>query len=98
MPMTKESQATSNKLFLPLDGLWKGKEKLTPLGYVDEGACSQFLSTLGTGEDAALVSHDETVEVVLQKLEVTIKERDEVQEQLDSLQGTLGMGGYKTTF
>jgi hypothetical protein len=33
--------------------------------------------------------------VVLQKLEVAMKEKDEAREQLGSLQGTLGMGQYK---
>jgi hypothetical protein len=36
-----------------------------------------------------------TLELVLQKLEVTIKERNEARMQLDSLQRTLGMGQYK---
>jgi hypothetical protein len=42
-PMTQESLATSNKLYLSLDALWKGKEKLTSLG---EGSKGPYLSNL----------------------------------------------------
>jgi hypothetical protein len=35
--MTQESLATSDKLSLPLDALWKGKEKLTSLGEGSKG-------------------------------------------------------------
>jgi hypothetical protein len=37
----------------------------------------------------------ETLEIVSQKLDVAIEERDEARMQLDSLQGTLHMGQYK---
>jgi hypothetical protein len=62
MPMTEESMATLDKLSLPLDALWKGKEKLTSLGegskrpYVcnlDKAACSKPHSDLGTTKDTA---------------------------------------------
>jgi hypothetical protein len=62
--MTQESLATLDKLSLPLDALWKGKEKLTSLGkgskgpYVrnlDEVACSEPQSNPGTVEDAAVL-------------------------------------------
>jgi hypothetical protein len=104
MPMTEESLATSNKLSLPLDGMWKRKNKVTPLdegshgpyvGYIDEGACSQFQSKPKTEKDIAPLLEGETLEVVLQKWEVAIKVGDEARMQLDSLQGTLGMGQHK---
>jgi chromosome segregation ATPase len=64
MPMIQESLATLDKLSLPLDALWKGKEKLTSLDegskgpYVsnlDEAACNEPQSNPGTAEDAAIL-------------------------------------------
>jgi hypothetical protein len=62
---------------------------------VDEATCSQFQYKPRTGKDAAPLVQGETLEVILQKLGVTIKERDEVRMQLDSLQRTLGLEQYK---
>jgi hypothetical protein len=56
--------ATSDKLSLPLDALWKGKEKLTSLGEgskgpnasnLDEAACSEPQSNPTTEEDAVVL-------------------------------------------
>jgi hypothetical protein len=53
IPMTKESLATSDKLSLPYDGIWKRKNTVIHLdegsygpyvGNMDEVACSQFQS------------------------------------------------------
>ena len=64
--MTKESLATLDKLFLPLDALWKGKEKLTSLdegskglntSSLDEIAYSEPQSNLATIENAAILEH-----------------------------------------
>jgi hypothetical protein len=43
MLMTQESLETSDKLSLPLDALWKRKEKLTSLG---EGSKDPYVSNL----------------------------------------------------
>jgi hypothetical protein len=62
--MTQESLATSDKLSLPPDALWKGKEKLTSLGEgsngpntrnLGEAACGEPQSNSATVEDAAVV-------------------------------------------
>jgi hypothetical protein len=62
--MTQESLATSDKLSLPLDALWKGKEKLTSLdeglkgpnaSNLDEAACSEPQSNPAIVEDAAML-------------------------------------------
>jgi hypothetical protein len=56
--------ATLDKFSLPQDGMWKRKNKVTPLGegaygpYVgnmDEATCSQFQSKPRTGEDTAML-------------------------------------------
>jgi hypothetical protein len=74
--MTQESLATLDKLSLPLDALWKGKEKLTSLGegsegpYVsnlDEAAYSKLQSNPGTAEVAAVLEQGATLETVVQK-------------------------------
>jgi hypothetical protein len=55
-----ESLLTLDKLFLPKDGMWKGKNKVTHLseeshgpyiGNMDETTCIQFQSKLRIGED-----------------------------------------------
>jgi hypothetical protein len=103
MLMTQESLVTSDKLSLPLDALWKGKEKLTSLGegskgpYVsnlDEAACSEIQSNPRTTEDAAMLEQGGTSESVVQKLGVANKERDEARMELEALQRTLCMGQY----
>jgi hypothetical protein len=62
--MTQESLATSDKLSVPLDALWKGKEKLTSLGEgsnslntrnLGEVACGEPQSNPATVEDTAMV-------------------------------------------
>jgi hypothetical protein len=92
--MTQESLATSDKLFLPLDALWKGKEKLTSLGEgskgpnasnLGEAVCSEPQSNLATIEDAAVLEHGATLESVVQKLEVANKERDKALADLEAL-------------
>lgn len=87
MPVIEESLATSNKLSLLQNGMWKGKNKVLQLaegahgpyvGNVDKVVCSQFQSKPQIREDAAALVHGETLEVVLQKLGVAINERDVV--------------------
>ena len=62
--MTQESLATSDKLSLSLDALWKGKDKLTSLGEGSKGpnlgnlgetACSEPQSKLATIEDVVVL-------------------------------------------
>jgi hypothetical protein len=92
--MTQESLATSDKLSLPLDALWKGKEKLTSLGEgsngpntrnLGEAACGEPQSNPATVEDAAVVEQGATLESVVQKLEVANKERDKALADLEAL-------------
>jgi hypothetical protein len=99
--MSQESLAILDKLFLPLDALWKGKEKLTSLGegskglYVsnlDEAACSEPQSNPGTAEDVAVLEQGATLESVVQKLEVVSKEQDKAMTDLEALQKYLRMG------
>jgi hypothetical protein len=101
--MTQESLATLDKLSLPLDALWKGKEKLTSLDegskgpYVsnlDEAACSEPQSNSGIVEDATMLEQGATLESVVQKLEVANKERDKALMDLEALQKCLRMGHY----
>ena len=104
MLMTQESLVTLDKLSLPLDALWKGREKLTSLGegskgpYVsnlDEVACSETQSNLGTIEDGTMLEQPGgTSESVVQKLGVANKEQDEAWMELEALQRTLYMGQY----
>ena len=63
--MTQESLATSDKLSLLLDALWKGKEKLTSLGEgsngpntrnLGEAACGEPQSNPAIIEDAAIMN------------------------------------------
>jgi hypothetical protein len=91
--MTQESLATSDKLSLPLDALWKVKEKLTCLGEgsngpntrnLGEAACDEPQSNLATVEDAAVVEQGATLELVVQKLEVANKERDKALADLEA--------------
>jgi hypothetical protein len=74
---------TLDKLSLPLDALWKGKEKLTFLGegskgpYIsklDEAACSKPQFNPGTIEDAVVLEQGGTLELIVQKLGVASKE------------------------
>jgi hypothetical protein len=95
--MTQESLATSDKLSLPLDALWKGKEKLTSLDEgsnspntrnLDEAACGEPQSNPAIGEeseDVAVVEQGATLESVVQKLKVANKERDKVLADLEAL-------------
>jgi hypothetical protein len=72
--MTQESLATSDKLSLPLDALWKGKEKLTSLGEgfngpntrnLGEAAYGEPQSNPATVEDVAVVEQGATLESVV---------------------------------
>jgi hypothetical protein len=101
--MTQESLATSDKLSLPLDALWKGKEKLISLGEgskgpnassLDEAACSEPQPNPATVEDAAVLEQGATLELVVQKLEVANKERDKALADLEALRRCLRMGNY----
>jgi hypothetical protein len=101
--MTQESLATSDKLSLPLDALWKGKEKLTSLGErsnglntrnLGEAACGEPQSNLATIEDAAVVEQGATLESLVQKLEVANKERDKALADLEALRSCLLMENY----
>jgi hypothetical protein len=101
--MTQESLATSNKLSLSLDALWKGKEKLTSLGEgskdpnasnLDEAACSEPQSNLAIVEDAAVLEQGATLESVVQKLKVANKEQDKALADLEALRRCLRMGNY----
>jgi hypothetical protein len=101
--MTQESLATSDKLSLPLDALWKVKEKLTCLGEgsnspntrnLGEAACGEPQSNLATVEDAAMVEQGATLESVVQKLEVANKERDKALADLEPLRSCLLMENY----
>jgi hypothetical protein len=92
-----------DKLSLPLDALWKGKEKLTSLGegskglYVsnlDEAACSEPQSNSGTAEDVAVLEQGATLESMVQKLEVANKEQDKALTDLEALKKCLHMGQY----
>jgi hypothetical protein len=94
---------TSDKLSLPLDALWKGKEKLTSLGEgskglnasnLDEAACSEPQSNPTIVEDATVLEQGATLESVVQKLEVANKERDKALANLEALQRCLRMGNY----
>jgi hypothetical protein len=85
---------TLDKLSLPLDALWKGKEKLTFLGegskgpYIsklDEAACTEPQSNPGTTEVAAVLEQGAILESVVQKLEVANKERDKALTDLEAL-------------
>jgi hypothetical protein len=101
--MTQESLATLDKLSLPLDALWKGKEELTSLGEgskgpnasnLDEAACSEPQSKPATVEDAAVLEQGATLESVVQKLEVANKERDKALADLEALRRCLHMENY----
>jgi hypothetical protein len=74
MPVTEESLATLDKLFLPHDGMWKGKNKVIHLGEgshgpyignVDEVACSQFQSKPQTGKDVEASVQGKRLEIIL---------------------------------
>ena len=89
---------TLDKLSLPLDALWKRKEKLTSLSegskglYVsnlDEAARSKLQSNLGTVENVAILEQGATLELVVQKLEVINKEQDKAMTDLEALQKCL---------
>jgi hypothetical protein len=101
--MTQESLATSDKLSLLLDALWKRKEKLTSLGEgskgpntgnLGESAYSEPQSNLVTVEDAVVLEQGATLESVVQKLEVANKERDKALADLEALRRCLSMGNY----
>jgi hypothetical protein len=92
--MIQESLATLAKLSLPLDALWKEKEKLTSLGEgskcpnasnLGEAACSEPQSNPATVEDAAVLEQSATLELVVQTLEVAYKERDKALADLEAL-------------
>jgi hypothetical protein len=101
--LTQESLATSDKLSLPLDALWIGKEKLISLGEgskgpntsnLGEAACSEPKSNPATVEDAAVVEQGAILESVVQKLGVANKERDKVLADLEALRSCLHVGNY----
>jgi hypothetical protein len=103
MFMTQDSLETSDKLSLPLDALWKGKEKLTSLGEgskgpnasnLDGAACNEPQSNPATVEDAAVLEQGGTLELVVQKLEVANKERDKALADLEALRRGLRMENY----
>ena len=86
--------ATSDMLSLPLDALWKRKEKLISLGErfkgpntsnLDEAACSEPQSNPATVEDAAMVKQGAILELVVQKLKVANKEQDKALADLEAL-------------
>ena len=102
--MTEESLATSDKLSLPFDALWKGKEKLTSLdegtkgpnaSNLDEAPHSEPQSNPTTVRDAAVLEHGATIESVIQKLEVANQERNQALEKLEALERCLRLGQYK---
>jgi hypothetical protein len=101
--MTQESLATSDKLSLPLDALWKVKEKLTSLREgsngpntrnLGEAACGEPQSNPATVGDAAVVEQGATLELVVQKLEVANKERDKALADLEALRSCLLTENY----
>jgi predicted nuclease with TOPRIM domain len=101
--MTQESLVTLDKLSLPLDALWKGKEKLTSLGEgskgpnasnLDEAVYSESQSNPTTVEDATVLEQGATLESVVQKLEVANKERDKALANLEALRKCLRMRNY----
>jgi hypothetical protein len=101
--MIQESLVTSDKLSLPLDALWKVKEKLICLvegskgpntRNLGEAACGEPQSNPATVEDAAVVEQGATLESVVQKLEVANKERDKALVDLEALRSCLLTENY----
>jgi hypothetical protein len=92
-----------DKLSLPLDALWKGKEKLTSLGEgskglntsnLGEATCSEPQSNPAIVENVAVVEQGATLESVVQKLEVANKERDKALANLEALRSCLRVENY----